>query len=83
MVASRQAEIPFSRGVGGQRRWGLGALAQVFGKTAIPFLRQYIVSGEKRVGADFLQIAAPKNVEVASETKNFKTAAKSVGRDFE
>ena len=37
MVASRQVEIPFFRGVGRQRGQGLGALAQVIGRTAIPF----------------------------------------------
>ena len=37
MVASRQVEIPYYRGVGRQRGKGFGALAQVIGKTAIPF----------------------------------------------
>ena len=40
MVASRQLEIPYYRGVGRQRVRGFGALAQVFGRTAIPFLRK-------------------------------------------
>ena len=38
--ASRQLEIPFYRGVGRQRGRGFGALAQVLGRTAIPFLRK-------------------------------------------
>ena len=80
MVASKQVEIAISRGIGRQGRWEFGALVQVIGRTAISFLRKYIVLGEKRVGAEFLEVAAPENVEVASGTKNFKTAAKSVGK---
>ena len=80
MVASRQVEIPYYRGVGRQRGWGFGALAQVIGRTAIPFLRKYIVPAEKRVGADLLELAAPEIGEVISGRKSFKSAAKSVGK---
>ena len=80
MVASRQVEFPYYRGVGRQRGRGFGALAQVIGRTAIPFLRKYIVPAAKRVGADFLEIAVPEIAEVVSGRKNFKTAARSVGK---
>ena len=80
MVASRQVEIPYYRGVGRQRGRGFGALAQVIGRTAIPFLRKYVVPAAKRVGADLLEFAVPEIAEVVSGRKNFKTAAKSVGR---
>ena len=80
MVASRQVEIPYYRGVGRQRGRGFGALAQVIGRTAIPFLRKYIVPAAKRVGADLLEFAVPEIADVVSGGKNFKTAAKSVGR---
>ena len=80
MVASRQVEIPYYRGVGRQRGRGFGALAQVIGRTAIPFLRKYIVPAAKRVGADLLEFAAPEIGEVISGRKSFKTAAKSVGK---
>ena len=60
MVALRQLEIPYYRGVGRQRGRGFGALAQVIGRTAIPFLRKYIVPAAKRVGADLLEFAVPK-----------------------
>ena len=80
MVASREVEIPFYRGVGRQRGRGFGALAQVIGRTAIPFLRKYIVPAAKLVGADLLEFAVPEIAEVVSGRKNFKTAAKSVGR---
>ena len=80
MVVSRQVEIPYYRGVGRQRGRGFGALAQVIARTAIPFLRKYIVPAAKRVGADLLEFAVPEITEVVSGRKNFKTAAKSVGR---
>ena len=53
MLASRQVEIPYFRAVGRQRGWRFGALAQVIRRTAIPFLRKYIVPVAKRVGADW------------------------------
>ena len=80
MVASRQVEIPYYRGVGRQRGRGFGALVQVIGRTPIQFLRKYIVPAAKRVGADFLEFAVPEIAEVVSGRKNIKTAAKSVGR---
>ena len=80
MVASRQVEIPYYRGVGRQRGRGFGALAQVFGRTAIPILCKNIVPAAKRVGADLLEFAVPEIAEVVSGRKNFKTAAKSVGK---
>ena len=80
MVASREVEIPFYRGVGRQRGRGFGALALVIGRTAIPFLRKSIVPAAKRVDADLLEFAVPEIAEVVSGRKNFKTAAKSVGR---
>ena len=80
MDASRQTEIPFCRGVGPQRGRGVGALAQVIGRTAIPFLRKYIVPAAKHVGADLLEFAVPEIAEVVSGRKDFKTAAKIVGR---
>ena len=79
-VASRQVEIPYYGGVGRQPGRGFGALAQVIGRTAVPFLRKYIVPAAKRVGADLLEFAVPEIAEVVSGRKNFKTAAKSVGK---
>ena len=79
MVASRQVEIPFYRGVGRQRGRRFGALAQIFGRTAIPFLGNYIVPAAKRVGADLLRFAVPEIAEVVIGRKNLETAAKSVG----
>ena len=80
MVASRQVEIPYYRGIGRQRGRGFGALAQVIGRTAIPFLRKYVVPAAKRIGADMLEFAAPEIGEVFSGRKSFKSAAKSVGK---
>ena len=80
MVASREVEIPFYRGVGRQRGRGFGALAQVIGRPAIPFLRKYNVPAAKRVGANLLEFAVQEIADVVSGRKNFKTATKSVGR---
>ena len=80
MVASREVEIPYYRGVGRQRGRGFSALAHVIARTAIPFLRKYIVPDAKRVAADLLEFAAPDVAEVVSGRKDLKTAAKSVGR---
>ena len=80
MVALKQVEIPYYRGVGRQRGRGFGTLAQVIGRTAIPVLRKHIVPAAKRVGVDLLQFAVPENAEFVSGRKNIKTAAKSVGR---
>ena len=80
MVASRQVEIPYYRGVRRQRGRGFGALAQVIGRTAIPFLRKFIVPAAKRIGADMLEFAAPEIGEVISGRKSFKSGAKNVGK---
>ena len=80
MVASREVEIPFYRCVGRQRGRGFSALAQANGRTAIPFLRKYILLAAKRVSAGLLPFAAPEVAEAVSGRNNFKTAAKSVGR---
>ena len=80
MVASNTLELPYYRGIGRQRGRGFGALAQVIGTTAIPFLRKYIVPTAKCVGADLLEFAVPDVADVVSGKKDFKTAAKNVGR---
>ena len=78
MVASRQGEFQFCRVIGRQRRWGFGALEQVIGRSAVPFLLKHIVPAAKHVGADFLEFAAPEIAGVFCGRNNFKTAAKSV-----
>ena len=80
MVASRQVEILYYRAEGRQRGRGFGALAQVIGRTAIPFLGEYVVPAAKCIGVDMLEFAAPEIGEVFSARKSFKTAAKSVGK---
>ena len=80
MAASRQVEIPYYRAVGRQKGRGFGALAQVIGRTAIPFLRKYVVPAAKRIGAEMLEFAVPEIGKVISGRKSFKTAAKSEGK---
>ena len=78
MVALRQVEIPYYRGIGRQRGRGFGALAQVIGRTAIPIVREYIVAASKRIGADLMEFAALEIAEFVIGRENFKTAAKIV-----
>ena len=80
MVASKQVELPYYGADGRQRGRGFGALAQVIGRSAIPFLRKYVVPAAKLKGADMLEFVAPQIGEVISGRKSFRTAAKSVGK---
>ena len=80
MVASTRIELLCYKGFGCQRGRCFGAFAQVIGRTAIPFLRNYIVPAAKRVGAYLLEFAWQEVADVVSGKKIFKTAAKSVGR---
>ena len=54
MVASNTLELPYYKGIERQKRRDFDALARVFGITAIPFLRKYVVLAAKRVVADLL-----------------------------
>ena len=78
MVALRQVETPFYRGIGQRRGWGFSTLAQVIGRAEILFLRNNFVPATKRVRANLLNFSAPEIAEVVSGRKNFKTDAKSV-----
>ncbi len=80
MVASREVEIPFYKGFGRQRGRGVGALAQVIGRTAIPFLRKYIVPAAKRVRADLLEFAVTEIADVVSRQKKFGANCKFCGK---
>ena len=72
MVASRELELPYYRGVTRQRGRGFGALAQVIGRTAVPFVKKFIVPAARRVGADLLEYAVPEMAEVIIGKKKFK-----------
>ena len=79
MVAQNSADFPIFRGHARQRGRGFGALAQTLGRTAIPFIKKYIVQAAKRIGADLFEIAAPEIGEVVSGRKKLKIFAKDVG----
>ena len=79
MVAQSSANFPIFRGHARQRGRGFGALAQTLGRTAITFIKKYIVPAAKRIGADLFEIAAPEIGEVVSGRKKLKTFAKDVG----
>lgn len=80
MVASREIELPYYRGVSRQRGRGFGALAQVIGRTAVPFIKKFIVPAARRVGADLLEYAVPELANVVGGKTNLKSAVKNVGR---
>ena len=72
MVAD--SDLPCFRGYSRQRGRGFGALAQTIGRTAIPFLRRYVVPAAKRVGADLIELAAPEigNVLAGRKSSNLQ-----------
>ena len=80
MVASRGVELPYYKGLGRQGGQGFGAPAQVIGRTAVPFLKKYVVPAARRIGADMLGFAVTEFIDVVSRNQNFKAAAKNVGR---
>ena len=80
MVASRKVELPYYKRVGRQRGRGFGALAQVIGRTAITFLKKYVVPAARCIGADMSGFAVPEVADVVSGKRNFKAAAKNMGR---
>ena len=79
MVAQSSANFPNFRGHARQRGRGFGALAQTLRRTAIPFIKKYIVPAAKRIGADLFEIAAPEIGEFVSGRRKLKTFAKDVG----
>ena len=79
MVAHNSADFPIFRGHARQRGRGFGALAQTLGRTAIPFIKKYIVPAAKRIGADLFEIAAPEIGEVVSGRRKLKNICKRRG----
>ena len=89
MVARSSANFLIFCGHAGQRGSGFCPLAQTLGRTAIPFIKKYIVSAAKIFGADLFEIAAAEIREVVSGRKNSqylqkklvqKNSSKTVGR---
>ena len=87
-VVQNSAKFPIFCGHARQRGRGFGALSQTLGRTAIPFIKKYIVPAAKRIGADLFEIAAPEIGEIVSGRKNSKhlqkmleqNSSKTVGR---
>ena len=77
MVASSTLELPYYQGIARQRGRGFGALAQIFERTSIPFIRKNIVPAAKRVGTDLLEFAEPEVADVVSGRKNSKLLPKT------
>ena len=77
MVAQSEAIFPIFRGHARQRGRRFGALAQNLGRTAIPYIKNYIVPAAKRIGADLFETAAPDNGEVVSGRQKTQNICKS------
>ena len=58
-------------------KWNWGFRSNYW-RTAIPFLRKYVVPAAKRLGADMLEFAAPEIGEVISGRKSSESPSKSV-----
>ena len=72
MVASSEFELPYYRGKTRQCGRGFGALAQVIGRNAVPFVKKIIVRAARTVGADLLEYAVPEMAETNNGKKNLK-----------
>ena len=81
MVAQSSASFPIFRGYARQRRRDFGALAQTLRRTAIPFIKKYIVPAAKRIAANFFEIAAPEIREVVKGQKKLKKFAKMLKKN--
>ena len=78
MVSSRQEELPFYRGICGQRGRCFGALARVFGRTAVPSLRKFIVQAAKRMGGEV--ICCARSCRCCWWWKKFQDSCKESGK---
>ena len=72
MVAQNSATFPIFCGHARQRGRCFCSPAQTYWRTAIPFIKKYIVPAAKRIGADLFEIATPEIGEVVSGQKNSK-----------
>ena len=76
MVAD--SDLPYFHSYSRQKGRGFGMLAQTIGKTAIPFLRRYVVQAAKTVDADLIDMYATEIGNVLTEKKKFKSLAADV-----
>ena len=68
-AAQNSADFPIFCGYATQRGRFFGALAQSLGRTAVLFIKKYIVTAAKTIGADLFEAAAPEIGEVVSGRK--------------
>ena len=78
MVAQSSANFHIFCGHARQRGRGFGALAQTLGRTAISFIKKYLVPGAKQIGSNLFEIAAPEIGEVVRGRKKLKIFADDV-----
>lgn len=73
--------LPYYRGVPRQRGRGIGALAAVVGRTAIPIFKKMILPTAKRVGRELIEAAMPEVVDVLQGKTNVKQAVRKTARN--
>ena len=73
MVAD--SDLPYFRGYARQRGTIFGVLTQTIGRTAISFLRRYVIPEAKRLGAALIEIAAPEIGNALTGKKKLKSVA--------
>lgn len=71
-----QVQSPHFSGASRQRGMGLGSFALRFGRIALPAFKKYILPTAKRVGKDFLEVAAPELMDFVGGKADIKTATK-------
>ena len=76
IVAQSSANFTIFRGHARQRGRGFGALAQTLGRTAIPFIKKYIVPAAKRIGAVYLKMPLQRLKKLSVDENNSKRLQK-------
>ena len=77
MAAQNSADFPIFRGHATQHGTFFGALAQTLGRTAILFIKKYIIPAAKTIGPNLFEVAAPEIGEVVSGRKKTQNICKT------
>ena len=76
MVAESSANFPVFRGHAGQRGRGFGVLAQILGRTAIPFIKKIKSQLQKDSEQIWLKLQLQRLESLSVHEKRVKTFAK-------
>ena len=79
MVAQSSANIPIFRGHARQHGRGFIALAQTLGRTAIHFIKKFLVPAAKKIWSRFIRNCCSRDWRGCQWTKKLETFAKHAG----